>query len=387
MDAIRQAGRPLGPLHGIPVGVKDIIDVRGLPAERGTPAFAGRVPEADAALVERLREAGAVILGKTVTTELAFLHPSSTRNPHDPTRTPGGSSSGSAAAVAAGHVPLAIGTQTNGSVIRPAAFCGIFGFKPTRGIISRRGILQTSETLDQAGGFARTLEDAALLCDIIASYDPSDTASYPHPRPAMREGFHAEVPVEPAFAWFDLPFNDRLDPDARAGLDEVISALGAHVERLEASENLAGLVGVQQTIHEYEICRHLSDTFDAHWDQISPTLQTVIERGRQISAEQHADALAVRASAIAYFEGFFKDYDAVITPATTGEAPAFESGTGDPVFCTIWTLLGLPTLTLPLLCGAQGLPIGLQLVGAGEEDDRLLRTAHWLVDRLETEDA
>jgi len=387
LDAIRRAGRPLGALHGVPVGLKDIIDTIDYPAERGSPAFAGRRPDADSAVAERLREAGAVILGKTVTTELAFLHPSETRNPHDLSRTPGGSSSGSAAAVAAGHVPLAIGTQTNGSVIRPAAFCGIFGFKPTRGVISRRGILQTSETLDQAGVFARTLEDAAFLSDTIAGYDPRDGSSYPRPRPKMFEGARADVPVEPVFAWFDLPFNDRLDPDARAGLEEVLDALGGRVERLPVSDNLSALVEVQRIIHEYEICQHLSETFDTHWEQISPTLKPVVERGRKIGADQHREALEVMTSAIAYFDGFFKDFDAVITPACAGEAPAFESGTGDPVFCTIWTLLGLPALTLPLLSGEHGLPVGVQLVGAAEEDDRLMRTAHWLINELDASDA
>ncbi len=183
MDSIRRAGRPVGPLHGLPVGLKDIIDTHDFPTERGTPIFSGRKPSNDAALVERLREAGAVILGKTVTTEFAFMHPAGTRNPHDPGYSPGGSSSGSAAAVAAYHVPLAIGTQTNGSVIRPAAFCGTYGFKPTRGVVSRRGVLQTSKSLDQVGVFGRTLEDVALLADVIGGYDPSDPLCYARPRP------------------------------------------------------------------------------------------------------------------------------------------------------------------------------------------------------------
>lgn len=386
-DRIRKAGRATGALHGVPVGLKDIIDTADMPTERGTPIFAGRCPPADAAIVERLREAGAVILGKTKTTELAFVHPTDTTNPHDAARTPGGSSSGSAAAVAAHHVPLAIGTQTNGSVIRPAAFCGVYGFKPTRGAISRRGVLQTSVSLDQLGVFARTLQDAALLSDAIGGYDPADPASFPRPRPAMLAGARAEVPIEPAIAWFDLPFHDRLDRDARAGLEAVLDGLGGSVERFDAAPQLAELIGVQAMIHEYEICRHLADVFSGHWNRISATLKPVIERGRAISAAQYEDALAVKASAEAYFTDFFNDFDAILAPAATGEAPAIAAGgTGDPIFCTIWTLAGLPALNLPLLVGENDLPVGVQLIGAAEEDDRLLRTASWVQTTLTAPD-
>jgi len=385
MDTIRRAGRPVGPLHGVPVGLKDIIDTHDFPTERGTSIFAGRKPASDAALVERLRGAGAVILGKTATTELAFVHPAATCNPHDPGRSPGGSSSGSAAAVAAYHVPLAIGTQTNGSVIRPAAFCGTYGFKPTRGVISRRGVLQTSKSLDQVGTFGRTLEDVALLADVIGGYDPSDPSSYPRPRPKMLEGSRAEASVPPDLVWFDLPFNDRLGEDARAGLDEVVNALGARVERVPVSDNMIALVDIQQVIHEYEICHHLSDAFAEHWDLLSDTLRPIIERGRTISDAQYHEALEVMASGAEFFDVFFRDYDAVIAPASTGEAPKLGGGTGDPIFSTIWTLCGLPSLNLPLLVGDNGLPVGVQLIGALEEDDRLLRTANWMLQKLQSD--
>ena len=352
MDRIRKSGRGTGILHGVPVGLKDIVDTRDMPTERGTPIFAGRRPDADAFLVERLREAGAVILGKTKTTELAFVHPTDTTNPFDPARTPGGSSSGSAAAVAAHHVPLAIGTQTNGSVIRPASFCGVYGFKPTRGVISRSGLLQTSVSLDQVGVFARSIGDAALLTDAIGAYDQRDPLSFAHPRPRMLEGARSEPPVEPDIAWFDMPYHDRLDSDAREGLDAVIEALGENVERFGAAPQLAGLVEVQAIIHEYEICLHLAEVFDRHWDQISRTLQPVIERGRKITKAQYEDAQAVKLSAESFFADHFNDFDAILAPSATGQAPLIAAGgTGDPVFCTIWTLAGLPALTLPLLVG------------------------------------
>jgi len=383
LDELRRSGYPTGPLHGIPVGLKDIIDTSAFPTECGTSIFAGRKPSKDAAVVDRLREAGAVILGKTATTELAFVHEAKTRNPHNLDHTPGGSSSGSAAAVAAFQVPLAIGTQTNGSVIRPASFCGTYGFKPTRGVVSRRGILQTSKTLDQVGVFGRTLEDVALLADVIGGFDHDDNMSYARPRPQMLVGAQSDVPVEPDFVWFDLPFHDRLDEDARQGFEEVLNILDARVERMPAAEVFADLVNVQACIHEYEFCHHLKEVIDQHWQQISPSLKPVVERGRKISDAQYEDSLNVMVSAEKFFAEFFKDYDGIIAPATTGGAPKSGNGTGDPVFCTIWTLCGLPSLSLPVLTSENGLPVGVQLIGAREHDDRLLRTANWMLGELQ----
>lgn len=381
-DRIRKAGMAVGPLHGIPVGLKDIIDTADMPTERGTPIFAGRRPSRDARLVEMLREAGAVIMGKTVTTELAFVHANETRNPHNIDYSPGGSSSGSAAAVAAQQIPLAIGTQTNGSVIRPASFCGTFGFKPTNGMISRSGLLQTSVTLDQVGCFGRSLADVALLGDAIAGYDQSDPNSFARPRPNMSDGAAQDVPVTPDLAWFDFPFNDRLSDAARSGLDEVMDVLGAQVTRFPAVDVLSNLIAVQARIHEYEICQHLAETFEDHWEQLSGTLKPIVTRGRKITSAEYEDALAVKASAQAFFADFFTEFDAILAPAAPGEAPRFGSGTGDPIFSTIWTLAGLPCVTLPVLVGENDLPIGVQLIGAPEKDDRLLRTARWLQTQL-----
>ena len=377
-DRIRKAGLAIGPLHGIPVGLKDIIDTADMPTGRGTPIFKGRRSEQDARLVELLREAGAVIMGKTITTELAFVHANETRNPHNPDHTPGGSSSGSAAAVAAHHVPLAVGTQTNGSVIRPASFCGTFGFKPTRGVISRTGLLDTSDSLDQVGCFGRSLADVALLTDVIGGYDGRDSTSFARPRPAMAEGAAQDVPVPPSLVWFDLPFNDRLSDSTREGLEAVMEILGPQVTRMEPADTLSNLVAVQARIHEYEICIQQAEVFEGHWDQISDTLKPVIERGRKITKTEYEDALVVKASAEAFFHDFFTEYDAIIAPSAAGEAPLFEPTTGDPIFCTLWTLAGLPCVTLPLLVGETGLPIGVQLIGPAEKDNRLLRTARWL---------
>lgn len=376
-DRIRRAGRATGALHGVPVGLKDIVDTADMPTECGSAVFAGRRPGADARLVERLREAGAVIMGKTRTTELAYLRPTVTTNPQDRTRSPGGSSSGSAAAVAARHVPLAVGTQTGGSVIRPASFCGVYGIKPSAGIVSRSGVMQTSATLDQVGGFANTLEDAALLIDAIGGYDPRDAASFPRPRPGLLAGAQSPVPVPPDIAWFDMPWHDRLDPDAAEGLEAVLEALGARVERFAVAPQLAELAQVHRIIYDHEIAAAMAALPDGA--EIGPELTQAIARGRAITAAQYQDALAVRASAQEFFARHFNDFDAILAPAATGEAPPLSANTtGDAVFCLPWTLAGLPCLSLPLLVGETGLPVGVQLIGAAEEDDRLMRTAAWM---------
>ena len=377
-DRIRKAGLGTGPLHGLPVGLKDVIDTRDMPTQRGTDIFKDRQPDKDARLVERLRESGAVIMGKTVTTELAFVHANDTRNPHNTEHSPGGSSSGSAAAVAACHVPLAVGTQTNGSVIRPASFCGTFGFKPTRGVISRAGVLKTSDSLDQVGCFGRSLEDVALLTDALAGYDQADSCSFARPRPQMRAGAQAEAPVPPDLVWFNLPFYERLSPDAHEGMEAVLDVLGPRITRMAAADTLANLVAVQARIHEYEICQHQAAVFDANFEDLSRELQLIVARGRKISEAEYTDALAVKASAQTFFDELFVEFDAIIAPCATREAPKFGSGTGDPIFCTLWTLAGLPCVSLPLLVGDNNLPIGVQLIGPIEKDDRLLRTARWL---------
>ncbi|MAG95547.1 MAG: amidase [Alphaproteobacteria bacterium] len=383
LDILRQDGRPLGPLHGLPVGVKDIFDTSDMPTAYGSPIYQGRQPAADSTVVAKLREVGAVIMGKTVSAELAFVTPGETTNPFDPSRTPGGSSSGSAAAVAAAQVPLAVGSQTNGSVVRPASFCGTFGFKPSRGMISRQGVLQTSETLDQIGGFGRTLEDVALLCDALTGFDAADGATYPRAKPDFSAGCRQEVPVEPALAWLDLPFYDRLAEDAGSGIAELRDALGGRVEEFTAPDSLANIVDHHQVIHEYEVRRNLAEAYERRPQDISPELLLRIERGGSHSDEEYSGALAALADADAFFAEFFHDFDAILAPSAAGEAPEGLAWTGDPIFCTIWTFCGLPSLSLPLLVGENGLPIGVQLVSGLEEDARLCRTAQWLLDFLQ----
>lgn len=386
LDAIRLSGRPLGALHGIPIGLKDIVDTKDMPTQCGTPLMAGRQPDTDAAIVERLLDAGAIIIGKTVTTEFAFMYPSKTHNPRNVLYSPGGSSAGSAAAVAAGHVPIAVGSQTNGSVIRPAAFCGTYGFKPTSGIISRRGLLAQSPILDQVGVFATNIEDMGLICDVIGGYDGKDSASYPWPRPRMYDGATSEALVEPNFVFFEMPYFDQLDSDARAGMMEVVDALGDRVEVLDAEKSFGSLVEAHQIIMEYQIAQNLGWTLDKDPENVSPKIADAINRGRKFSAEAFAESCQIRDETITYFKLFFRDYDAILTPSAPGPAPLFDEGTGNPIFSTIWTLCGLPCVTLPLLSTEGGLPMGVQLVGGTEEDDRLLRTANWMLNHLMNEE-
>ncbi len=382
MDDLRRRGRPLGALHGVPVGIKDIFDTADMPTGLGSPAHTGRRPDADAAIVEKLREAGAVILGKTVTTPLAFASPSTTRNPHNPDYSPGGSSSGSAAGVAAGHMPLAIGTQTGGSVNRPASYCGTYGFKPTRGSVSRRGALQTSQTLDQVGGFARSLEDLALLTDVLTGYDAADSATHMRPKPRMLEGYRSETPVAPNFVYLDIapfPLTDAM----RGAMDELCEALDGQVDRLTAPEDFAGILRDQHTIHTYEFARNLDGNAAIDPQHTDDIMKDLVAQGRAVTDDAYAAARATVTAAEAYFAAFFNDYDAILCPSSPGEAPLLSEGTtGDAVCQKIWTLAGLPTLTLPLFEGDAGMPMGLQLVGAQEEDARLFRTARWLEDHL-----
>lgn len=383
LDEIRRHGDPVGQLHGIPVGIKDIYDTVDFPTCYGSEIHNNRQPEKDCTVVEKLKEAGAVIMGKTVTTEFAFMHPSTTRNPHNTDYSPGGSSSGSAAAVAAGHVPLAVGSQTNGSVVRPASFCGVYGFKPSRGIISRKGALATSTTLDQVGIFSRDVGDIALLADALAGYDAADSGSYIEPKPAMLQGYLSEVPATPSIAWIDMPYADRYTEDATEGFDELLDALGPMVERIPAPQSFAALLSCHKVIHEYEIVRCLDTEITEHWDNISDTIKPTVTAAQDISDELYQEALEIRTAANDWFKKFYNDYDAILTPSAVSEAPLAKSGnTGDPVCCTVWTLCGLPCISLPLLTGANDLPIGVQLVGALRQDDRLLRTTRYLIEQL-----
>jgi Asp-tRNA(Asn)/Glu-tRNA(Gln) amidotransferase A subunit family amidase len=275
----RQAGRPLGPLHGVAVGIKDIIGTADMPTEDGTVLHAGRQPRHDAALVARLRAAGAVILGKTVTTELAVYSPGKTRNPHDPERTPGGSSSGSAAAVAAGMVPLAVGTQTNGSVIRPAAFCGVYGFKPSFGRIGRAGVLRQSPPLDHVGVFARSVADLALISEVLMGHDPDDPATRPAARPPLFAVAAEPPPVLPTLAFVRTPVWRQAEPQVHAAFDELVQALGERVQEVTLPADFERAHEAHRLVMEADLATNFAAEYERGRDKLSAVLREMIERG------------------------------------------------------------------------------------------------------------
>jgi Asp-tRNA(Asn)/Glu-tRNA(Gln) amidotransferase A subunit family amidase len=313
-----------------------------------------------------------------VTTEFAYFHPGATRNPRDLERTPGGSSSGSAAAVAAGMAPLAIGSQTNGSVIRPAAFCGVYGLKPTHGTISRNGALILSRALDHVGVFGRSLADTALILDVLAGYDPQDSDSRLLASPAFLETLADDPPRSPRLAFVRTPVWDKTDAETRAAFEALVGGLGVAVAMIDANGDYAAAWDDHRVVMAVDMAHNLTSIVERGGEEASSkTLRGLLAEGRNVSAVRY---LAARAAAQRYAEGFdgiFNEFDAIITPATVGVAPK-GTATGSPIFCTLWTFTGLPALSLPLLTGDGGMPLGVQLVGARGDDARLLRTANWL---------
>ena len=379
-DRWRAEGNPLGALHGVPVGIKDIIDTGDMPTENGSVLHAGRTPSRDASVVAMLRAAGAVIMGKTVTTEFACGASGKTRNPHNAAHTPGGSSSGSAAAVAAGMVPLAVGSQTGGSVIRPAAYCGVYGVKPTHGLIPRHGIWRLSRCLDHVGLFARSLDDLALGLEETVGHDERDPDTRPRARTPYRAVLGEEPPVTPMLAFVRTPRWDRVDADAQEAFVELARHLGAQLEDVELP-SLESAWDWHAAVMESEMAVSFTQEWDKGRERLSLRLRARLERGRERRANEYLTALRGVAELQASLTDLFEQrYDAILTPPASGTAPAGLESTGDPMFCSVWTLCGVPALALPLMRGANGLPLGVQLVGARHGDARLLRTGRWLLE-------
>jgi len=375
----RQAGKSLGPLHGVPVGIKDIFDTRGMPTENGTVLHAGRRPESDSTAVALLRQAGAVIMGKTVTTELAVMHPGKTANPHDPERTPGGSSSGSAAAVASYMVPLATGSQTNGSMIRPASFCGIYGYKPTHGLISRHGVLLQSRFLDQIGVFGRSLEDVALMAEVLIGHDPEDLDTRPQAPPRLAKVLAEEPPLPPRLAFVATPaWEEFADEDTKEAFPELVAHLGDSVETIDLPGPFERIYDWHKTVMSADQATNYHREYARGKDKLSPILVDMIEHGQKVLAVDYNQAAATQVGLNRLLSDIFDEYDAIVTPASSGQAPLGLEATGNPIFCTPWTFCGVPAVSLPLLEGSDGMPIGVQLVGPRGDDARLLRTARWL---------
>ena len=349
-----------GALKGLPIGVKDIIDTVDMPTGYGSPLYETSRPPRDAACVALARHAGALILGKTVTTEFAYFQPGKTRNPRDPDRTPGGSSSGSAAAAASGMVPLAFGTQTAGSIIRPASFCGCVGYKPTFGLIDRTGVRPFADSLDTVGVFATTVEDAAFFASVVAGRPNLHIAD---------EVFRPRIGLTRTHAW------EAAEPATATALDEAaarLRAAGLEVRKVALPERWLGLLEAQKTIMAFEAARSHAPEMLTAPDRLSVKLRELLEAGAVIAAEDYDAAKVLVAEARAGFGDVLDGLDVLLTPSAPGEAPVGLGATGDPVFNRLWTALGVPCISVPGLTGPMGMPVGVQVVGRWGDDRHTL---------------
>ncbi|MCE2979890.1 MAG: amidase [Betaproteobacteria bacterium] len=363
-DAERVRGGVRSPLHGIPVGIKDVIDTYDMPTEYGSPIYLGHRPAADAACVSLIRQLGGVILGKTVSTEFATGHPNKTRNPHSPLHTPGGSSSGSGAAVADCMMPLALGTQTSSSIIRPAAYCGVVGYKPTYGLINRAGLKFLSESLDTLGVLSRTVADAALLTEGLTGLSLDATP----PSVALRIGVCR------------TPWWDKADAATQALIESSaarFAAAGAKVSSVLLEPAFDRMNEIQIAFSSYEFYRALTHERTRHPELISPSLTGRLAAGGMVTRGAYEAARADTRHCIALMARHFDACDIMLAPSTPGEAPGIE-GTGEPTFGLMWTQLGLPCITVPAGKGSGGLPLGVQVIAAAGNDAGLMRAAAWV---------
>jgi Asp-tRNA(Asn)/Glu-tRNA(Gln) amidotransferase A subunit family amidase len=364
-------GAHQGLLHGLPIGVKDLIATADMPTAYGSPIYAGHQPANDATCVALAREAGAVVLGKTVTTEFATFQPNQTRNPHNLAHTPGGSSSGSAAAVADGMVPLALGTQTAGSLMRPASYCGVVAFKPSFGGINRAGAKPLSDTLDTVGTIARTVPDAALFAAALTGRKAWLV------RP-MSE--HVSRPLRVGLCHtYEWP---QALPETQAAMQHAADAIQANTGMVLRDVRLPldyqQLAQAQTHIQLAEQAQCFAFERLNHWAQLSPRLQGIVQAGLAVTSEQYDQAQDVVARCRAQLADVLKDVDVLLAPSAPGAAPVGLDNTGDPVFCRIWTVLHTPTVNIPAGLAPNGMPVGLQVVGPVGADAFTLAAAHAL---------
>ncbi len=367
------AGTWRGPLHGLPLGVKDLFDTAAMPTTYGSPVYAGHRPAADAAAVVLCREAGAVLAGKTVTTEFAYFQPGPTRNPRNLAHTPGGSSSGSAAAVADAMLPLALGTQTAASIIRPAAFCGVVGYKPSLGRVPRAGVKSLSETMDVVGGFGRCVRDVALLGAVLTGDQ------------RLNDEAALAAPAAPRIGLCLTPDAPQMGADSQAAWAQALRVLAPAAARMADAPwpaALPGLVALQKAVMAHEMAHALSHERTQHSAALSERLRGLFDEGMAIDGQAHVAKLQATAAARGLANAWFDDFDLLLAPSTLGEAPAGIDATGDPLFSRGWSLLGLPCVHLPFARGSRGLPVGLQVVGRWGDDHRLMAAAQWCMARL-----
>jgi Asp-tRNA(Asn)/Glu-tRNA(Gln) amidotransferase A subunit family amidase len=379
-DKRRTSGQGLGLLHGLPVGIKDIIDTADMPTQNGSPLFKDYQPAKDAGCVSALRAAGAIIIGKTVTTELANITPDKTRNPHNPAHTPGGSSSGSAAAVGAGTIPLALGTQTGGSVIRPGSYCGIHALKPTLGLISRTGVTLQSHTLDTVGVLGRSLADLALITDALSFHDPSDPVSYARVRPNLSSMLVGGMTMKPQFAFVKSPAWEFAEPGAKEALAMIVNQLGSQVKEIEIPA-LNDIIQHHATVMGAENATYYGPLLARDPGGISPALAARLSVGAKVLASDYINSLNAREAIYAEIEKILKTYSAILTLSSPGPAPKSLASTGKAIFNGMWTYLGVPCISLPMM-KVSCMPCGVQLIGMRRDEGRLLATARWFEENV-----
>ena len=384
-DTYRSSGKPLGPLHGIPVALKDIIGTYDMPTECGTKLRKGKSLSQDSEVANLIKNSGAILMGKTVTTELAYFDPGKTKNPHDYTRTPGGSSSGSAAAVASFMAPLSVGTQTNGSVIRPASYCGVVGYKPSFGLISRTGILKQSSFLDQVGVFSRTVEDAAYFSKVLIKKDLYDYDTVHYSADNMMDELNKELEFEPKFIFYKTESWKKISKKNQEIFNYFIKSFKKNIEVFDEPSYFKDISKYHKIIHETDMARSFSDYYRLSKKSLGKNLVKAIERGKNYSAYEYGEAIDFRSRAYESYKEVFDDYYGIITPSALGVADKGLASTGSPELSTIWTYMGLPTLNLPVLTGENNLPLGLQIIGNKFDDLRFLKYAKWLEQEFQDE--
>jgi len=377
-DEHRKAGKPTGSLHGVPIAVKDIIGTVDMPTECGTVIRKGKSYSQNAEIIDLLHASGAIVMGKTATSELAYLGPPATTNPHDKNRTPGGSSSGSAASVASFMAPASIGSQTGGSVIRPASYCGVVGYKPSYGLISRNGVLRTSFSLDQIGMFGRKVEDVAMLAKVLIKKDKYDAATIHYSTENILSETKKGPIFEPKFIFYKTDHWKIIDKKSRESFEYFIKSFKKNIEIFDTPSYFKDIHKYHQIIHETDLANNFSVYYKKFRKKLSKYMQDAISNGNKYTAKEYAEAIDFMKRSYESYEEVFEDYHGVLSPSSPGVAPKGLKSTGTAEFNKVWSYLGTPCISLPLLEGENNLPLGVQLIGNKYDDHRFLGVAKWL---------
>ena len=377
-DEHRKAGKPTGSLHGVPIAVKDIIGTVDMPTECGTVIRKGKSYSQNAEIIDLLHASGAIVMGKTATSELAYLGPPATTNPHDKNRTPGGSSSGSAASVASFMSPASIGSQTGGSVIRPASYCGVVGYKPSYGLISRNGVLRTSFSLDQIGMFGRKVEDVAMLAKVLIKKDKYDASTIHYSTENILSETKKGPIFEPKFIFYKTDHWKIIDKKSRESFEYFIKSFKKNIEIFDTPSYFKDIHKYHQIIHETDLANNFSVYYKKFKKKLSKYMQDAISNGNKYTAKEYAEAIDFMKRSYESYEEVFEDYHGVLSPSSPGVAPKGLKSTGTAEFNKVWSYLGTPCISLPLLEGENNLPLGVQLIGNKYDDHRFLGVAKWL---------